>query len=288
LDEQNASILIVEDDLDIAEMLQSYFRDLGYRILMAHWGEDGIKACIAHHPDLVILDIRLPDVDGFEVARRLKANQRTNSIPIIFLTERRERSDRMRGLELSAEDYITKPFDVQELRLRVRNSLSRSRRTTLTNPVTGVPEGECVEDRLRAFMAVEDSHFAVVSLANLNVFREFYGFLASDDLLRAVAIMLKDAVHDLGQVDDFLGHLTLTEFVIISRSDRIGEVIEQLRMRLEQSFDYFYRHQDRDAAIFRGNGLAVAITQVPPGHKLPKDVAQLKRDLIQYHHQGTD
>jgi CheY-like chemotaxis protein len=288
LDEQSATILIVEDDLDIAEMLQSYFRDLGYTVITTHWGEDGINACIANHPDLIILDIRLPDVDGFEVARRIKANQRTNQIPIIFLTERRERGDRMRGLELNAEDYITKPFDMLELRLRVRNSLSRNRRASLTNPVTGLPEGQWVEERLHALATAEGYHLAVVTLSNLDCFREVYGFLASDDLLRAIVIMLKDAVHDLGQIDDFLGHLTLAEFVIISRSDRVGEVIEQLRKRLEQSFDYFYRHQDRDAAIFRGNGLAVAITQMPPGHKLPADIAQLKRDLIQFHRQGTD
>jgi PleD family two-component response regulator len=288
LNQPAAAILIVEDDLDIAEMLERYFRDLGYAVLTANWGEDGVNICTAEHPDLVILDIRLPDIDGFEVARRIKANQRTRHIPIIFLTERRERSDRVRGLELHAEDYITKPFDMQELRLRVRNSLRRARRGTLTNPITGLPEGDWVDEQLQNFAAGEGTHLAVVSLSNLDRFREAYGFLASDDLLRAVALMLKEAVSDLGQIDDFLGHLTLTEFVIISRSARISEAIDVLRRRLEQSFEYFYRHQDRDAAIFRGNGLAVTITQVPLSQKLPSDLVQLKRDLIQLHYRGID
>jgi PleD family two-component response regulator len=288
LNQPAAAILIVEDDLDIAEMLERYFRDLGYAVLTANWGEDGVNICTAEHPDLVILDIRLPDVDGFEVARRIKANQRTRHIPIIFLTERRERSDRVRGLELHAEDYITKPFDMQELRLRVRNSLRRAQRGTLTNPITGLPEGDWVDEQLQNFTAGEGTHLAVVSLSNLDRFREAYGFLASDDLLRAVALMLKEAVSDLGQIDDFLGHLTLTEFVIISRSARISEAIDVLRSRLEQSFEYFYRHQDRDAAIFRGNGLAVTITQVPLSQKLPSDLVQLKRDLIQLHYRGID
>lgn len=283
-----AAILIVEDDLDIAEMLERYFRDLGYAVLTANWGEDGVNICTAEHPDLVILDIRLPDIDGFEVARRIKANQRTRHIPIIFLTERRERSDRVRGLELHAEDYITKPFDMQELRLRVRNSLRRAQRGTLTNPITGLPEGDWVDEQLQNFAAGEGRNLAVVSLFNLDRFREAYGFLASDDLLRAVALMLKEAVSDLGQIDDFLGHLTLTEFVIISRSARISEAIDVLRRRLEQSFEYFYRHQDRNAAIFRGNGLAVTITQVPLSQKLPSDLVQFKRDLIQLHYRGID
>ena len=86
----------------------------------------------------MILDIRLPDIDGFEVARRLRGNRKTREIPIIFLTEKRERGDRLKGLELQADDYITKPFDIQELRLRVRNALQRSRQGSLTNPVTGL------------------------------------------------------------------------------------------------------------------------------------------------------
>jgi CheY-like chemotaxis protein len=288
LNEPRATILIVEDDLDIAEMLESYFCNAGYTVLTAHWGEDGVQACTAHHPDLVILDIRLPDIDGFEVARRIKANGRTSHIPILFLTERRERVDRMRGLQLRAEDYITKPFDILELGLRVRNALQRAHRSTLTNPVSGLPEGDWVDERLLAVVTSGDFHVAVVSISNLDRFREVYGFLASDDFLRAVAIMLKDAVHELGQQDDFLGHLNLAEFVIISRSARIVDVIEQLRLRLEQSFDYFYRHQDRDADIFRGKGLAVHATQMPSGLKLPSDIGQLKRDIIQMHRQGTD
>ncbi len=96
----------------------------------------------------MILDIRLPDIDGFEVARRLRANRKTREIPIIFLTEKRERNDRLKGLELQADDYITKPFDIQELRLRVRNALQRSRQGPLTNPVTGLPEGSLVDEAL--------------------------------------------------------------------------------------------------------------------------------------------
>ncbi len=92
------TLLIVEDDVDVAEMLTAYFRAQGYEVPAVNWGEDAVQTCRANHPDLVILDIRLPDIDGFEVARRLRSNQRTQDIPIIFLTEKRERSDRMQGL----------------------------------------------------------------------------------------------------------------------------------------------------------------------------------------------
>lgn len=139
-----SKILIIEDDLDVAEMLNAYFRVQGYEVFTVNWGEDGVRSCLTVQPDLVILDIRLPDIDGYEVARRLRGDRRTSEVPIIFLTEKRDRSDRLQGLELGADDYITKPFDVQELRLRVRNALKRVSQGSLTNPVTGLPEGALV------------------------------------------------------------------------------------------------------------------------------------------------
>src|SRR5258708_2973261 len=141
-------ILVVEDDLDVAEMLNAYFRVQGYDVYTVNWGEDGVRSAQTVHPDLVILDIRLPDIDGYEVAKRLRGDRRTREIPIIFLTEKREREDRLQGLELGADDYITKPFDLQELRLRVRNALQRLSQRSLTNPPRALPERTQSHDRL--------------------------------------------------------------------------------------------------------------------------------------------
>ena len=118
--ETKSKILIVEDDLDVADMLNAYFRVQGYDVFTANWGEDGVRAASASRPDMIILDIRLPDIDGYEVARRLRSDRKTNTIPIIFLTEKRDRADRLHGLELGADDYITKPFSPKELVARVR------------------------------------------------------------------------------------------------------------------------------------------------------------------------
>lgn len=154
--EEKSNILIVEDDLDVAEMLDAYFRVQGYDVSVANWGEDAVKISETQHFNLVILDIRLPDIDGYEVARQLRQNRRTENIPIIFLTEKRSRADRLHGLELGADDYITKPFDIQELRLRVRNSIQRSVHDMVNNPVTGFPEGILVEERLNQCLESSD------------------------------------------------------------------------------------------------------------------------------------
>ncbi|HIE26322.1 TPA: response regulator [Candidatus Poribacteria bacterium] len=282
--EKKSRILIVEDDLDIAEMLNAYFGVQGYEVLTVNWGEDGVRAAIAERPNLVILDIRLPDIDGYEVARRLRGDRRTKDIPIIFLTEKRDRSDRLRGLELGADDYITKPFDVQELRLRVRNSLERMEQSTLTNPVSGLPEGALVDEHLKKCLQKGDNALLLVSLENLEVFRERYGFVASDDVLRAVSLMIDNAMREVGNENDFLGHLTAAEFVLIVSPDTILPLSERVVSRLEQSLDYFYPIKDRDESVNWHDRLAIKTSQVlscvgafETLDEMKKEISRLKR-----------
>jgi DNA-binding response OmpR family regulator len=279
--DEKATILIVEDDLDIADMLNAYFRIQGYEVLTVNWGEDGIRACQTNRPDIVILDIRLPDTDGFEVARRLREDRRTKDLPIIFLTEKRERMSRLKGLELKADDYITKPFDIQELRLRVRNSLQRARRGTLTHPVTGLPEGKLVDERLTQCIKSNESALLVISIKNLDYFREIYGFVASDDLLRAVSLMLQNILTELDLKNAFLGHLTSTDFLLVTNPVFLPELKKRIRRRLEQSFDYFYRNQDRDenADLFRGQELGVEFGEIVLSITPYSDLQLLKHDL---------
>lgn len=281
---QQSTILIIEDDLDIADMLNAYFSVQGYTVRVENWGEDGVRACQASLPDLVILDIRLPDIDGFEVARRLRSARKTREIPIIFLTEKRERSDRLRGLELQADDYITKPFDIQELRLRVRNVLHRARQGSLTNPVTGLPEGSLVDEALTGSLLQPDAALMVVSLKNINRFREVYGFVASDDLLRAVSLMVRDTVRNQGVEDDFVGHLSLTDFLIITRQAGVASLRERLRKRLEQSFEYFYNDQDREHGIFQDKQLGLQIGALSLQALPQRDLYHLRAELEQICH----
>lgn len=277
--EEKATILIVEDDLDVADMLNAYFRVQGFEVLTVNWGEDGVKAALASRPDIVILDIRLPDIDGFEVAQRLKDNRRTRDIPIIFLTEKRERVDRLRGLGLSAVDYITKPFDIQELRLKVRNTLQRARQGTLTNPVTGLPENKLVDERLEACLRETDWSILTLSLVNSEYFRENYGFVAADDLLRASAVILEKTLREFGSENDFLGQLKPTEFIIITQPARQEQLVMHCTRRLEQSFTYFYREQDKKAAIFTHHRMAVKICHLPSAQCTARSLEYLKQQI---------
>lgn len=193
MEETKPALLIVEDDLDIADMLTAYFRGQGYNVLTVNWGEDGIRACQSSLPGLVILDIRLPDIDGFEVARRLCSNRKTANIPLIFLTEKRERSDKLRGLELKTDDYITESFDMQELRLCFHNMLVRSHNQPLSSAITGLPTGALV-----------------------------------DDALRAVTLILDDIVQDKTSGGRFLGHLMPDNFILIIDAPNAAALKDQL------------------------------------------------------------
>jgi PleD family two-component response regulator len=280
VNEKKYSLLIVEDDQDIADMLNAYFRVQGYEVLVANWGEDGVKVSQNELPDLIILDIRLPDFDGYEVARQMRANRRTQDIPIIFLTEKRERDDRLRGLALHAEDYITKPFDIQELRLRVRNALRRNTRGSLTNPVTNLPEGDLVDERLRECQQEHGWGILVVTLDHFNEFRESYGFVASDDLLRAVAMMLHDTIREHGSPNDFLGHLAPNSFLLVIDSDSVDVLKERIRKRMDVSMDYFNRDQDRQTESTIQNHLSTRIEELRGWQELQQSLETFKSQLM--------
>lgn len=278
-----SKILIVEDDLDVAEMLNAYFRVQGYEVFTVNWGEDGVRAAQTVLPDLVILDIRLPDIDGYEVARRIRSDRRTSEIPIIFLTEKRERIDRLQGFEVGADDYITKPFDVQELRLRVRNALKRVSQGTLTNPVSGLPEGPLVEERLSEVIHKSGWALLHISISHLEAFREAYGFVASDDVLRAISLMVHNTMKETGSTEDFIGHISPTDFVIVVSPANMPPFQDRIKSRLEQSLDYFYPIKDRENAAKREDRLGVNVSEVPSVYGRYTSVEQLKKELLAKH-----
>ena len=240
------TILIVEDDTDTLEMLSTYFAALGYNIVTAVMGEDALKICKETPPDLIIQDIRLPDIDGYEVCRRLRQNLRTSQIPIIFLTELKERGDRITGLKLGAVDYITKPFDMQELRLRVRNAIRRAGYESLVSPVTGLPDAKVIDERLKSLLGRQDWAVLYISLMNVEAFNEAYGFVAGDDALRAVGLIISNVVDEAGTMDDLVGHINQSEFLVLTIPEKVDILRDKLADRLTRAVRYFYPLQDRE------------------------------------------
>ncbi|MCP4415279.1 MAG: response regulator [Chloroflexi bacterium] len=242
---KSQTIFIVEDDDDLAEMLRAYFRVQGYTVTVASRGQDAVKGIYENVPDVAVLDIRLPDIDGYEVCRQMRHSRKTQHIPVIFLTEKREREDKLAGLELGAVDYITKPFDIQELRLRVRNALRRAQMSTLLNPVTGLPEGTLVQEQLSQLLGQADWGVVMAGIRGLSKFRDKFGFVAADDVSRAVTLMLANAVQESGGDNDFVGHADSGDFIILTSSAHCQKLAERCKVRLHPSIQYFYPAMER-------------------------------------------
>ncbi|MGB9779992.1 response regulator transcription factor [Caldanaerobacter sp.] len=120
------TVLIIEDEVHILELLRYNLEAAGYKVMASENGKEGLEKALDEKPDLVILDLMLPDMDGLEICKILKNNEDTKNIPIIMLTARSEEFDKVLGLELGADDYITKPFSVRELLARVKAVLRRT------------------------------------------------------------------------------------------------------------------------------------------------------------------
>lgn len=255
------TLLIVEDDPDTSEMLRVYFEAQGYDVVLAATGQEALDKCQVSIPDLILLDVRLPDFDGFEVGKRLQDDLRTSRLPVIFVTERRERDFRIAGLKLGAIDYITKPFDIQELRLRVRNALRRA--GSQNNPVTGLPGDKLTSNRLELILGRENWAVITVTITGLSTFNEIYGFVARDDVLRAVALILTSVVDESGTIDDFLGHPTETQFLISTTAAKAYELQRHIEERLKQAMIYFYPIHDREAGYVLRGGLGGKKETVP-------------------------
>jgi len=256
-------ILIVEDDKDVGEMLKHYFTYKGYEVLYAMRGNDALALSRRKLPNIVLLDIMLPDMDGYEVCTHLRQNLRTSHIPILFLTQKDERSDRIAGLELGADDYITKPFDMEELGLRVQNALRRASYESLTNPTTALPSGRLIEEQLRTLMHRSGWAILYVRVNHLREFNEVYGFVAGADILRFLAMILTSVVDEKGTKDDFIGHTSGDDFVIITTADRANPLKEGLKTRFDAEVVTFYSFRDREKGYLAVSGVDGQEVQVP-------------------------
>ena len=130
--EEKKTVLIVEDEKSIADIIRINLEREGYASLTAYDGEAGLAMALEHNPDLILLDVMLPKLLGFDVCARLR--EKGNSVPVIILTAREEEEDKVRGLELGADDYITKPFSMRELLARVKSNIRRTEMLAKANP----------------------------------------------------------------------------------------------------------------------------------------------------------
>jgi len=241
-----ARLLIVEDDADITNMLKLYFSSQNYEVDTATRGAEALAKTRQNLPNLIVLDIMLPDIDGFDVCRNLRTNIRTSHVPIIFLTQKDERGDRLQGFELGADDYITKPFDIEELKLRAHRAITRADQQSLTDPRSGLPSGRLIEDQLRRIIRRQDWSVIDIRLRHFDAFREVYGFVAADNVLRFTAFLLGEVVDELGTQDDFVGHAGGDNFILMTTEAASAKIQQRCVERFKDEVLAHYSFIDRE------------------------------------------
>jgi len=280
-----ARLLITEDDVDISNMLKIYFGGLGYEVDTAMRGSEALEKTRQVLPHLIVLDIMLPDIDGYEVCRTLRTNTRTSHIPVIFLTQKDERSDRLQGLELGADDYITKPFDIEELKLRVQGAIRRSERESLTDPRSGLPAGRLIEEQLRRIIRETGWAFLDIRVNNFDAFKDVYGFVAADDVLRFAGMLIGEVLDELGTPADFVGHAGSDNFVIITTDGASQGIRQKLKDRFNEEVKSHYNFMDRqqgfvlaptaDGKMEQFPLMTLAIGMVAPSQQSFSDIREI-------------
>jgi len=247
-------LLIVEDDYDISNMLRLFFSGLQFDVDIAPRGSAALEKTRQNLPHLIILDIMLPDIDGFEVCRILRTHTRTSHVPIIFLTQKDERRDKLQGLELGADDYITKPFDIEELKLRVQRAITRAEQQSLTDPRSGLPAGRLIEDQLRRIIREQGWALIDTRINHFEAFKDKYGFVASDDVLRFTAILVNEVVNQVGTLNDFIGHAGGDNFIVITTQVAADHIRQLLKKRFSEEVQTHYNFLDRQQGYITTTG----------------------------------
>jgi DNA-binding response OmpR family regulator len=241
---QNKRLLIVEDDYDVAEMLLMYFTAQQYEVFHADNGPEGIELARKKFPNLILLDVMLPDINGYEVCAELRQTSLTRHIPVIFLTQKDGRADKVEGLELGADDYIAKPFDVDELRLRVQRSIERATRESLHEPRTGLPTGSMVEETFDQLDAQNTTFTEYrLEISGYRAFADKYGFMAADQVMAFAAKSIYEAVSEYGTPDDFIG-LVGDQFVIFSHTQQPQALYDAMTEHFREGVRAFYTFTD--------------------------------------------
>jgi diguanylate cyclase (GGDEF)-like protein len=239
-------ILVVDDESSIRKLLRLQLEDAGYEVLAAPDGPTGLDIAKKENPDLILLDLMMPNMDGHEVCRRLRKNYRTSYIPVVILTAKTGIKDLLTGLGGGANDYLTKPYERDELLIRVKSVLEWSRSQREASPLTGLPGNIAIEREVtRRILERETFAFLYGDLDNFKAFNDHYGYGRGDEAIKFSASVFIDALESLNRDDGFLGHIGGDDFVVVTHPSVVEELAHDVVRKFEEGIKKFYDPQDR-------------------------------------------
>jgi diguanylate cyclase (GGDEF)-like protein len=240
-------ILVVDDDRDICRSIEVILSLEGYDVRIAHEGEDALVQATRAQPDLVLLDMMMPGIDGYEVTKRLRDDPRTATASIIMLTARALPADKVLGLTAGCDDYIVKPFDPPELVARVQSALRRSRQMREVSPLTGLPGNFQIAHELERLVADQSNDFAVLyaDLDDFKAYNDHYGFMRGDEAIRATGRLLTDSLARNRTSPTFAGHIGGDDFVLVTAAQKAEPLAQDVVRNFDVMAPSLYDQDDR-------------------------------------------
>ncbi len=246
------NILVVEDERVIAGLLVEVLEIEGYQTISVSNGEDAVKHALRTVPHLIILDIMLPGIDGYEVIRRLRMHPKSMHIPIVILSACCSPSARAHAYEVGVDGFITKPFNTEELLACIGRQLSRAQQNYLS-PLTRLPGGVQVERAIDYKLnGMEPWSILYLDLDNFKSFNDVYGFLAGNNMITLVGHICQRVVQEHGNADDFVGHIGGDDFVVITTPDRARVLCRHILVQYKEESSRLYRAEDRERGTISG------------------------------------
>ncbi len=246
------TILIADDEKHLRGALELLFQKEGFRVLTASDGEEALSRGRAEKPDIVLLDVMMPGLDGYEVCRRLRQHYRTRHIPVLLLTAKDTEDDKLQGLGGGANDYVTKPWSRAELVQRVRNHLEWSSTQKAVNPLTGLPGGVSIlAERQRRFESGRPFAQLMIDVDFFKAFNDRYGFPRGDVAIQKIAEALNEVVEQDDEGNNFLGHIGGDDFVVLTTPERGEELAERMKDAFDRQMPLLYEEDDRKNGFVR-------------------------------------
>ena len=245
-EEGGESLLVVDDDPFIARLLEIELKAAGYEVRVASDGEQALAAAQERPPNLVLADVMMPNMDGFELTRRLRQDPRTATVSVIMLTARGLSADKLEGFAIGADDYIVKPFDTPELLARIRGVLNRASDKRATSPMTGLAGNVAIEDEIERRVAAGDP-FAIlyVDLDNFKAFNDRYGFLRGDEVIKEAGRTMEEAAGQVAGAESFVGHAGGDDFVVVVPPEQATAAAQRIVQVFDEMVPALYDVDDR-------------------------------------------
>jgi len=238
-------VLIVDDDSSIRQICREVLELGGYQVRDAGSATAALAEARRFRPDMIVLDVLMPNIDGYRAAEMIRADPAIGMAPIMFLSARGDTADKVRAFRSGAEDYMVKPFDAAELLARVAKALDRQARELGASPTTQLPGADAIQAEVERRIGDIHSVACYLDLDNLKAFNDYYGYAKANAVIRQTGDVIRYVVQKFGNSNDFIGHIAGDDFVFVTSAEKADIVCRTLCDRFDHLIKLYYDPGDR-------------------------------------------